>query len=193
MPNRHTLYRRLRRNLGSLFRDRSGSMLVELAVVAPVCAMILLGTFDMAQYILLNQKLNRAATTMADLVSQPSTITEAELNQLFAAAQQLVEPFDLPGNGRVIVSSISRPAGEDPRIDWQREGGSLLSASSHIGVADGEPNMPNGFVFLDNESVIAAEVFFSFEPVIFSGFIPSGVIRHSSFRRPRLGVLSTLN
>lgn len=181
------------RGLGSFVRDRKGASIVELALATPILMLILLGTFDMAQYVLLNQKLNRAASAMADLVSQSPNITAAQVDQLFSAAQRLVEPFDLPVNGRVIVSSISRATGASARIDWQREGGGSLSASSNLGIANSMPTLPTTLSVREGENLIAAEVYYTHEPYLLSGLLPAGVIRHEAYRRARLGTLSTLN
>ena len=174
--------------------DRGGSVLVEMVTAIPILALLVLGSIEMAQYLLVHQKLNRAASTMADLVSQPATITEAEVDELFDAATHLLEPFDLENRGRVIVSSVSRDAGEStPMVDWQREGGGTYSATSHIGLPNGPATMPNGFVVRDGENLITAEIFFDYEPLFFSSLIEGGLIWHHAYRRSRLGALSTIN
>jgi len=187
---RHGFAAGLRRFLG----DRRGGVLVEMAAAAPVLAMLLLGSIEMAQYLLVHQKLNRAASTMADLVSQPATITAAEVDELFDAANHLLQPFDLETRGRVIVTSVSR--GQDdaaPTVDWQREGGGNYSAQSRIGAPDGVAEMPQGFVVREGENLITAEIFFDYEPIFFTGLFDGGVLWHHAYRRSQLGALSTIN
>jgi hypothetical protein len=190
MKMRRPLFAPLRR-----FReDRRGGVLVEMVLAMPVLTMLLLGSIEMAQYLLVHQKLNRAASTMADLVSQPATISEAEVDALFDAAQHLLKPFDLESKGRVIVTSVSRDEDDTtPMIDWQREGGGTFLASSHIGNPDGPAEMPDGFDVREGENLITAEIFFDYEPLFFSGLIEPTVIWHHAYRRSRLGTLSTIN
>lgn len=177
-----------------LARDRRGGILVETAFAIPVLAVLLLGCIEMAQYLLVHQKLNRAASTMADLVSQPATISAAEVDQLFDAAQHLLEPFDLETHGHVIVTSVSRETGDPTAtIDWQREGGGSLVASSRIGVPNGPAEMPDSFEVREGENLIAAEIFFDYEPMFFSGLFHESVVWHHAYRRSRLGALSTIN
>src|SRR5690606_17326544 len=99
--------------IAGLFRrfgaDRSGAALIELAFAIPVLVIVLLGCFEATRYVLLHQKMNRAAASTADLVAQLSAVTDAQLTDLFDAASQLLEPYDLGANGRVIVSSVHRP------------------------------------------------------------------------------------
>jgi len=182
---------------GSLRRfrdDRAGSVLVEMVTAIPVLALLVLGSIEMAQYLLVHQKLNRAASTMADLVSQPAAITESEVDELFDAATHLLQPFDLENKGRVIVTSVSRDE-EDatPMVDWQREGGGTFSVNSRIGYPDGQADMPDDFDVRDGENLITAEIFFEYEPIFFSGLIDGAVIWHHAYRRSRLGTLSTIN
>ena len=174
--------------------DRSGSVLVEMVATIPILAVLVLGSIEMAQYLLIHQKLNRAASTMADLVSQPATISESEVDELFDAATHLLQPFDLENSGRVIVTSVSRSVEDTtPVVDWQREGAGTLTATSRIGNPAGPATMPGGFDVRDGENLIAAEIFFDYEPVFFSGLIEGTVIWHHAYRRSRLGALSTIN
>ena len=177
-----------------LGKDRRGGVLVETAFAIPVLAVLLLGCIEMAQFLLVHQKMNRAASAMADLVSQPATITAAEVDQLFDAAQHLLQPFDLEARGRVIVTSVSRDP-EDPTgmIDWQREGGGSLTAPSRIGIPAGPATMPDGFEVREGENLIAAEIFFDYEPMFFSSLFHESVVWHHAYRRSRLGALSTIN
>lgn len=175
-------------------RDRRGGVLIEMLAALPVLSLLLLGSVDMARYLLVHQKLNRASSTMADLISQSSSITLAEVDQLFPAAERLLEPFDLQNDGLVIVSSISRAEGNDePEIDWQREGGGSYAATSRIGDPGGPAEMPDSLLVREGENLIVAEVFFDYQPLFFSGIVEGGLIWQRSFRRTRLGALSTIN
>ena len=173
--------------------DRRGAILVELAVALPVIVAIIIGGFDTGRYVLLHQKMNRAAATMADLVSRPTSISEAEIDIMFSAASELLQPYDLTTRGRVIVSSVSKESGGTEVIDWQHAGGGSLTASSEIGIAGGAPTLPDGFTVRDDENLIVAEVCFDYEPVFVGFVIEPGVVWHFAIRRPRRGDLSTLN
>lgn len=175
------------------FGDRRGAILVEFAVALPVIIVIIIGGFDTGRYVLLHQKMDRAAATMADLVSRPTSISAAEIDIMFSAASELMQPFDLGTRGRVIVSSVSKEAGNAEQIDWQYAGGGSYTAVSQIGAAGETPTLPDGFTVRDDENLIVTEVFYDYEPV-FTGFViePSEVW-HFAIRRPRRGDLSTLN
>jgi hypothetical protein len=185
---------RVRRALGRFLPDRRGAILVEMAFAVPIVLVMILGCFDTGRYILLHQKLDRAASTMADLVSRPTSISSAEITKMFTAAQELMDPYDLSQNGLVIITSVSQASGDSARIDWQEEGGGGLSASSDLGDSAGDlASLPSGFTMRDGENVIFAEVFYDHEPMFLGDILGSGVIWHTAVRKPRRGDLSTLN
>ena len=181
---------RLRRFL----EDRRGAILVELAFAVPILLVLSMGCYDTARYILLHQKLDRAASSMADLVSRPTSISQTQIDSMFSAAVEQVVPFDLATDGRVIVTSVSRAVGDSARIDWQHDGAGALTANSDVGDNPGDAaSLPNGFTVREGENVIIAEVFYDFQPTFLTDILTTGVISHLAVRKPRRGNLSTLN
>lgn len=174
-------------------RDRRGGVLIEFIFALPILFIVVIGSVDVARYVLLNQKMDRAASTMADLVSRPETISQAQIDVMFAAAQDLLTPFDMTAQGRVIMSSVSKAAGNDPRVDWQHENTGGLSHSSTVGTPGSDASLPSGFTVTDGENLIVAEVFFNYQPIFFDYLLEPKVIGHTALRRPRRGDLSTLN
>lgn len=55
---------------GRFCREKRGSVFAELGFAMPVLVLILLGCFEASRYVLLHQKLDRAASAVADLVAQ---------------------------------------------------------------------------------------------------------------------------
>lgn len=184
----------LARTLRGFLAERRGSMLVEMAFAVPIVLVMILGCFDTGRYILLHQKMDRAASTMADLVSRPTSISQSEIDSMFAAAVELLRPYSLATDGVVYVTSISRATGDSARIDWQHSGGGTLGAASSVGDTVGElANLPPGFTMREGENVIVTEVFFDHEPMFLEYLLGSGVVSHSAVRKPRRSDLSTLN
>ena len=173
--------------------DRCGSVFTEFAVAMPVLIILILGGVEVGRYVLLHQKLNRLAATTSDLVSQAQSISQADLDQIFLAANEVMSPFELGAEGVVIVSSVSATGGNPPEIDWQSSGGGSGAGSSSIGSSGGAANLPAGFTVRDGENVIVAEVIFDFTPEFFPDVVSATQIAHHAINRPRFGSLSTLN
>lgn len=184
-------------SIGRLFRilarDRRGSLAVEVAMSIPIMVSLLLGGVEITRYVLLNQKVERASATMADLVSQAEKLSEEDLANLFIATRYTVEPFDLAGKGRVIISSIAKSSSDaDVRVVWQRAFGSG-SGSSSFGAEGGAAVLPAGFTVRDGENIIVGEAFFDFVPVLGDDVLGNTTLHSHAVMRPRFGSLTTLN
>lgn len=190
----HILSKMIPARARRLRRDQGGALMIEMAFAIPVMVGLMLGGIEVARYVLLHQKLDRVASSIADLVSQAETISVPELQNIFDAAQYVAKPFDLPGGGTVIVSSVSNPLGSPPtQVNWQRSGGGSIPATSQVGTAGGAATLPSGFVVSDGQTIIIAEVFFDYTPWIIGDVTQVGQIYHRALFRPRYGGLTMLS
>lgn len=184
----------MRNLLRTLSSDRRGGLIAEFAAAMPVLVLLLLGGVEVSRFALLNQKMDRLATAMGDLVAQAETLTVVELDQLFLAAGHVAAPFDVQMNGNIIITSASipagQPAGSPAIINWQRKSGALVT-SSEIGAVSSSATLPGGLA-APNQTVITAEVFYDFTPLLVGALVPPQRIYHRAFFRPRVGALTTL-
>ncbi|MFQ5617796.1 MAG: TadE/TadG family type IV pilus assembly protein [Rhodospirillales bacterium] len=180
------------RVLRRLKRDRRGTLAVEMAVATPVVVGLLLSGIEVTRYVLLNQKIERASATMADLVSQAETLSEGGLINLFSATAYVMDPFDLAADGRLVVSSISGDDDNRARINWQRSFGGG-SGGSAFGVEGGRATLPAGFVVRDKETVVVTEVFYDYVPAFLGTQLVARNLYNYAVFRPRFSALATLN
>lgn len=177
--------------LHRLRRDRRGATVVEFALIAPVMVVIALCGFELGRYALLHLKTFNAASTMADLASRDETLTTAVVGDLFSAVAEIVRPFDMAADGRLIVTGVSADVDDDPRVFWQVEGGGGLAAASGVGAMGGTATLPGDFAIRAGETIVVAEVFYRYEPV-FAGWMDPFTVRHKAYYRPRLGSLRSI-
>jgi Flp pilus assembly protein TadG len=178
--------------LARLGRDRRGIAFAETAVALSVLSVTTLAGVEIGRYVLLTQKLDRVSAAMADLAAQGQSISVGDLENLFAAAGEILKPFSFDGAGTVIVSSISKNGANPVKVDWQRAGGGDLSVGSAIGMEGGNATLPADFVVRSGEEVIVAEVYYNFTPWLTPQLAPATQLYHRSFFRPRQGLLTTL-
>ena len=188
---------RLRKTFIRLWRDRRGALIAEFAASLPLLLILVMSGFECSRYVLLNQKLDRVTTTVADLVAQEEDITTVEMTALFDAITPLIAPFTFGSSGKMIVSSIVLAAdGTTIKVAWQQSNGSLTQASK-IGVANGTATLPAGMVIRTNETIIIGEVFYQFTPFFVSNWFASTpiaqVLYHRAFYRPRFGALTSIS
>lgn len=173
-------------------RCRAGNVAVEFALAVPVLLLLMLGSVEMARFIILNQKLDRVATTISDLVARAETIDEAALDDIFTAAGEVAAPFDLADLGVVIVSSVTNPDGTGPEVAWQRSGGGSLSATSQIGTEGNGATLAGDFDVREGETAIISEVYFDFEPFLSELIVTPRTLYTRAHHRPRLGTLEEI-
>lgn len=171
----------------------NGVAAVEFALMLPILLVLLLGGMDITRFMLYQQKVDRIAFTMADLVAQEQSVTTAQLNDIALGAAQIMQPFPFGAQGVVIVSSVYKdPNQAYPVIRWQYSGGGSLGRSSKIGNVGGTPILPNGLTLNGKDNVIIAEVYYRFSPLYNSGYTPDTDIYKVSIYKPRLGALLSL-
>lgn len=186
--------RRLRRGLRRLIGDREGVSLIEFAFMAPILVSLLIGSFEIARFVLLNQKLNRLASNSSDLVTRSETMSEKELDNIFAAGEFITSPFRMTSKGVVVISSVSNPGPDDttpPVVNWQQRSDILVTFPSEVGVEGGAAVLPAGLSLRAGQDIIISEVIYDFEPIMFADMTDK-TLYHVSFHRPRLGELTSL-
>ena len=171
--------------------DRRGSLLVESGIMIAVLSMITLSGVELARYTLLHQKMERIASSIGDLIAQAPVITETDVSNIFDAIEEVAKPFSMGPNGMVIVSSIGASDGSGPILNWQRSGGGGLASTSQIGSTEGTVvSLPAGLTLIDGETIIMAEVFYTYTPWIYANLVSNSNIYHTGYFRPRLGTLT---
>ena len=90
-------------------RDRRGVVAVEFALMMPVLLLLLLGCIEVAQYVLLHQKLQRSATTMADLMTRNTSWEAAEIADMFEGGGPCRDAVRHDGAGRGDHERPDRP------------------------------------------------------------------------------------
>ena len=173
-------------------RHDRGNVVIEFALALPVLFLMLLASAELGRFVLLNQKIDRVAITMSDLVARAETIHEDELDDIFSAAVHVAEPFDLGGRGRVVISSVVNTDGNGATIAWQRSGGGSFIQASEVGAEGENADLPGDFAVREGETAIVSEVFFDFEPFLSELIVAPRVVYRRAHHRPRLGTLDTI-
>ncbi len=181
----------MRSFMRGLWGERRGSVYVEVAFALPVLIFMVMSSIELGRYMLLNQKLQNAAMSVADLAGRDETLSAAQLDDMFNAANLVVAPFDFTANGLAIVTGVSAVVDDMPLVYWQRDGAGSLSVTSEIGAVGDPATIDPGLPVRADETILVAEIFYDFEP--FFGLIMGPVrVRHVSYVRPRLGTLQAL-
>jgi hypothetical protein len=184
---------RARPSVRSLSRDSKGVAMLEFAFMMPIFVILCVGGSELANYITTRMRLSQIALQVADNAARigtgtplaAKTISETDINDVFAGAQLESGKLDLRANGRIILSDLENNpsttgAANAYKIGWQRCYGTKTSATSRYGrtgdiKAYMGPASRQTKVLPDNASMFV-EIYYIYKPLmpgISARFIPS--------------------
>lgn len=107
----------LNRTVRRLRGDRSGVGAVEFALIAPVLIVLYMGSLEISVAMSVNKKLARAASTVADLVTQSDKIDKTFLSSMVNVAQSVMTPYRSDGL-RLKITGIAIDASGVGKVSW---------------------------------------------------------------------------
>lgn len=191
------IFENLVSTLLSFARNHKGVAMTEFALMMPVLVVIAAGSFEVARYALILQKIDRVVATLSDLVarSEVEAMSELEISNIMNSALYIARPFDISDTSMMILTSVEGRAGQAPIILSQRVEGSVSGESSDVGSeVDGNAALPAAFpdagsgeTLADKETLVVAEVIYSYSPFLVGdlGFFEDKVFYRDAYFRPR--------
>ena len=164
--------------LSKFARDRRGVSAVEFAMILPLMLTLYLGAVEVSQGISIDRKVTLTSRTVADLASQVSNITNADMTNLLQASTTVMTPYPTT-TLKITVSSVVIDAQGKATITWSD---TLNGSARAVGAAVTLPTALN----IANTSLIWGEVSYQYQPVI--GYVVTGALNLSDqiYMRPRL-------
>ena len=194
--------------LRQLARDTRAVAMIEFAYTLPIFVGFGLVGIECTNLVLAYQKTERIASTLADQVAgNMIPPNEAQIGDMFEAANQIAAPFEFSGEGNAIITAVlgAYDVLDDEvqnKIAWQRcsvkdsfkslIGGEWTGSQN---IADGpRVELPNDIELEQNEMVIVTEVYLPYRPIVsqalVDGFVgEDSVIKEVSVFRTRGDVL----
>jgi len=161
--------------------DERGVSAIEFAMILPLLLLLFLGSVDVSQGISADRKLTNTAKTVADLVSRTTSVTAADVNDIFTAGAAVMAPFSA-ANLKLIVSSVQIDKDGNATVDWSR----ALNATPHN---NGDPvTLPPVLLANKSSSLIWSEAQYIYQPA--AGYVIVGPLTLSDqlFMSPRKSV-----
>lgn len=174
----------------SFGRDRDGVIALEFALVLPLLLLFCFVTVEVGRFALLQMKLEHLASVVGDLASRDRTLDVATVDDIIAVADHVLAPFRFDGNGVVVLSGVGAPDGGAPSVLWQRRGGTGESGDAVAGI-DATVILPAGLTAQDGQTLVLAEVVYTYEPWLLGALAARQMVERAYFR-PRLGSLDRL-
>ena len=161
-----------------LSRDASGTALIEFALVLPFMLTLYLGGFQLMDAIACNRKVTVTTRAVADLISQSSVVSSAEIDQILNASAQIMYPFRT-SSAVIRVSEITTDASGNSKVVWSR----AINASGYT--AGTNFSVPST-IRSTNNALIYAEVRYSYTaPVVSFGLLGPRTLSQTIYMVPR--------
>lgn len=138
--------------------DRRGVAAVEFALVLPFLVLLYFGGVELTQGVTLNRQVALTSTTIANIVSQYTTISAStQLNDILSASTQILAPYG-SANPQVVVSLITIDANKNATVTWSQ----TLNGTAHI---VGAPITVPANLDIANTCLILSETTYPYTPV----------------------------
>jgi Flp pilus assembly protein TadG len=166
------------RPLTGWLRDRRAVASSEFALILPVMLVLLFGTVEAGNAVLIQRKVTAAVQTAADLTAQSTELDDTDIANLFESMNAVIEPYPT-ANAEFMIQSVVRDGGGSAVVDWVEIQGGEGETSP------GDPvDLPPGLL-VGGGSVIVAEVTFSYTPVFGDLITGTFEVSDTAFLRPR--------
>ncbi|MBY0564186.1 MAG: pilus assembly protein [Hyphomonadaceae bacterium] len=169
-----TIMQRFRR----FARARGGLAALEFAILLPMMVFLLFGAVELIDVLGANRRVENTASSLADVVSRDTEVTDDEVDGLWAALGLLMTP-DNPATLNIRITSVSVENATTARVVWS-EGRNMAPRPANSTVT-----LPNG-IMRPGTSIIMAEAEYLYTWPL--GLVMSGTmtLEHTVYRRSRL-------
>jgi Flp pilus assembly protein TadG len=152
--------------LVSFIRDRRGVSALEFALLLPMMMTLFLGSVEVSQGIAAKRKVTLTANTLADLATQYTDITNADMSNILNAASAVMAPFPSAGL-QAVVSELSINAQGTASVAWSD---TLNGTALNVGQIVSIP----ASLAVPNTYLVLAQVQYSYNPTY--GYVLTGTL-----------------
>jgi Flp pilus assembly protein TadG len=176
-----TFFSRIRR----LRDDLSGVGGVEFALIAPLLLSLYITSFELTIGLSVSKRVTRTASTIADLVTQSSTVTPSDLQQMINVTNGIFTPYS-PKNLSLKITGVSLDASSNPTVawSWAQTGTRPYSNGSAVNVPT-DMRSPN--TFLVRAEVSVTHQLLMFMPGVMPSSLQTITMRREFYYRQRVG------
>jgi Flp pilus assembly protein TadG len=169
---------RLFRPFNRMAGSESGVAAIEFALILPLMLTLYLGGNEFGHAFTLKRKVTHTTSSIADLVTQSRKITDADMENILNAAEEILWPYE--SAPRIIVTLINIDEDNEATVVWS-------DARNDTALTPGDPvEIPDSINTADTY-VLSTEVHVDHTPAL--GYVLTGTLDLTDhfFLRPRQG------
>lgn len=170
--------RALRPFLARLRGDTRGLALIEFAFCVPILLLLFVGGYQISDAVFASRKVSATARTVADLASQYTQVTNADLDMILNASQQVLTPYKIE-SAELRVSQLTIGNKGKVTVDWSRAKNDTKLKKNAVDDAIPAEYRVNG------TTIILAEVTYRYVPYFASEMIGNIDLQDQMVMYPR--------
>jgi len=159
-------------------RDARGLSAVEFALILPIMLALFFGGAELSDALTISRKVTHVTSTVSDLVSQSSSISNSDMTNILDASQSVITPYST-SLLTIRVSQIAIDSTGKATVSWSdARNTTALTVGSTVA-------LPSGIVQASSY-LILSEVHYSYKPTI--GYVMTGTfdLNDKFYLRPRI-------
>lgn len=153
--------------------DRKGVAAIEFAFIVPIMFVMFVGAVELSQAITVDRRVTQAASSVADLVARKETsISQTEIGDMMKIGGYIMAPY-AQAPMQVIVRNVSSSSANatNTKQSWQCTFSAAGTNPAPVCACMNEAyTIPPGLVST-NDSVVVAEVNYTYTPLVFDYFL----------------------
>ncbi len=155
---------RIRQKLRSLVGDENGVAAIEFAFIAPVLLSLYFVTMEVAQAVESNRKVGRAASMIADLITQQQTIKKSEIDAIMQIGLSIMQPYSRT-SPEFIITAIEITDEDNPKVKvaWSRK---LKDGTASQDAAPGTTTTVPDKLEIRDSFLVRVETKLNYKPII---------------------------
>ncbi|WP_419907706.1 TadE/TadG family type IV pilus assembly protein [Hoeflea sp.] len=189
--DRKTPLTRLLKQFGVIARDNRGVGAVEFAFVAPILVVLYIGAVEMTVALSVDTKVSRAGNITLDLITQGTTTSKDELEDMEDVAGSILAPYS-NANVEVAFTAITINAdGDKATVAWSWRSDAIAPPAIGTDItADMPASLMIGDAYYVRSEITNTHNFITSIP--FTGSAMSSLdLNETYYKRPRLGTSIT--
>lgn len=178
---------------GRFARNSDGVAAVEFALLAPLMLTLMIGALEITQSLWADGKVEKATSTIGDLVSRTPVMSDNELIALGAAGPLVLRPYpqnDLTFTVTSIIGCLEDPANPDTSdleyyVLWSKKWKDGAVSTSPYTINEEFTKQPESLDIFDGDTLIVTEGLYNYSPTFSRKVGQSWEMGGYAFHQPR--------
>ncbi|CDX22824.1 conserved hypothetical protein [Mesorhizobium sp. ORS 3324] len=144
--------------------DRRGVAAIEFAFIVPVLLILYFITMEASQAIETSKKVSRIGSMVADLVTQQTSVTKADLDAIMKIGTSTLQPYNR-SSPSIIITGIQITDETTPKVQvaWSRK---LVGSTYSVDAATGSTTTVPSTLNIRNTFLVRVESDLAYKPII---------------------------